>query len=61
MWSHDERKHISPVEFECSMKTCPHCGRINKKYVESHYTGGQPCALLAKYCTRCGGELERRK
>lgn len=58
MWSHDENKEISVVESKTSTILCPYCKRIVKKYVESHYTGGIPCVLLAKYCRWCGGSLE---
>lgn len=60
MWSHDERKEISPAVAEAAAQICPRCKMPTKKYVKSHYTGGQPCVLLANYCQWCGGELERR-
>ena len=59
MWSHDEQKEISNGYIMMARVRCTHCGAIVKKYVESHYAGGEPCVLLAKYCIFCGSGLER--
>ena len=59
IWSHDEQKRINTLYAEVAKKKCPKCGREVRKYVESHYTGGQPCVLLAKYCRYCGSELKQ--
>lgn len=57
MWSHDERKEIPNIIAAFSTVRCPECGETVKKYVESHYTGGAKCVLLAKYCRYCQGSL----
>ncbi len=57
MWSHDERKEISNTMAASATIRCPKCGKTVKKYVESHYTGGIKCVLLAKYCHYCWGSL----
>ena len=58
MWSHDEAREITNMVAGMAMVRCPECGMLVKKYVESHYTGGMKCVLLAKYCQYCGGSLE---
>lgn len=58
MWSHDERKEIPNIVASFSTVRCPHCGAIVKKYVESHYTGGGKCVILANYCRYCTGSLD---
>ena len=60
MWSHDEQKEISNAYIMMARVRCTHCGSIVKKYVESHYTGGTPCVLLAKYCRYCNKELNNQ-
>ena len=59
MWSHDEQKQVNDGYVEIARVRCPHCGAPNRKYVKSHYTGGNSCVLLAKYCNYCNGSLER--
>ena len=59
MWSHDEGKHINGNYAAMATVRCPHCYCINRKYVESHYTGGAPCVLLARYCRNCSKELRQ--
>lgn len=58
MWSHDEQKEIPNIIAAFATIRCPECGSIVKKYVESHYTGGTKCVLLAKYCRYCRGSLD---
>ena len=58
MWSHDEKKEITKIEFATAVVRCSYCGSLVRKYVESHYTGGSPCALLARYCRYCSGYLK---
>lgn len=57
IWSHDENKSIPIFTADMSTIRCPECGKIVRKYVESHYTGGIKCVLLAKYCRYCNGAL----
>ena len=57
MWSHDEQKEINDGYAVMARITCKHCGAIVHKYVESHYTGGAKCVILAKYCRFCGNAL----
>ena len=61
MWSHDEQKEINDVYASAARIRCEHCGKIIKKYVESHYTGGAKCVLLTNYCRYCGYEIIERK
>lgn len=58
MWSHDEQKEVSTGTVAMARVRCPHCDSIVPKYVQSHYTGGQLCVLLAKYCRYCRGSLD---
>ena len=58
MWQHEEQREISNFEFETARTTCLKCGHLNRKYLESHYTGGMRCCIKAKYCSICGTELE---
>lgn len=60
MWSHDERKEIPNVVADMATVRCPKCGMVVKKYVESHYTGGTKCILLAKYCRYCRNSLNNK-
>lgn len=57
MWSHDENKEINDAYAKMARVRCPHCNGINPKYIESHYTGGNPCVILAKYCKYCRSYL----
>ncbi len=57
MWSHDEQKEINDGYAVMARITCKYCGAIVHKYVESHYTGGAKCVILAKYCRFCGNSL----
>ena len=57
MWSHDEQKEINDGYAVMARIACKHCGAIVHKYVESHYTGGAKCVILAKYCRFCGNAL----
>lgn len=57
MWSHDEQKRVNDGYVAMATVRCSHCGSIQKKYVKSHYTGGTPCVLLARYCRGCQKEL----
>lgn len=57
MWSHDENKNVSDGYVAMARVKCPNCGAILKKYVDSHYTGGSPCVLLARYCRHCNSSL----
>ena len=57
MWSHDEQKEINDSYAVMARITCKYCGAIVHKYVESHYTGGSKCVILAKYCRFCGNAL----
>ena len=50
MWSHDEQKEINDSYAVMARITCKYCGAVVHKYVESHYTGGSKCVILAKYC-----------
>ena len=59
MWSHDEQKNISDGYVAMARVRCPYCKCIVRKYVESHYTGGTPCVLFAKYCRNCGHSLSK--
>ena len=58
MWSHDEQKEVNNGYAVMARVRCPHCGAIVKKYIESHYTGGRPCVLLARYCRYCRNSLD---
>lgn len=60
IWCHDKGFYISMFEFYHDFVRCPVCGSYQPKYVESWYTGGQPCALLGKYCRNCGSELNNK-
>lgn len=53
VWSHDEGKRISDSYAAGARVRCKNCGAVVKKYVESHYTGGSKCVILAKYCRYC--------
>lgn len=57
IWSHDEQKNIPNFMAKNETITCKNCGKVVRKYVDSHYTGGQPCVLLAKYCRYCRESL----
>lgn len=57
MWSHDERKNINNGYAAMARVKCQNCGAIVRKYVDSHYTGGQSCVLLTKYCRYCNKPL----
>ena len=57
MWSHDEQKEINNGYAKMARVICVHCNSIQRKYVDSHYTGGTPCVLLARYCMICGKDL----
>ena len=57
MWSHDEQKEINDSYAVMARITCKYCGAVVHKYVESHYTGGSKCVILAKYCRFCGNAL----
>lgn len=57
MWSHDEQKEINDSYVVMARITCKYCGAVVHKYVESHYTGGSKCVILAKYCRFCGNAL----
>lgn len=57
VWSHDEKKAINIGYAVMAKKRCPQCAAINDKYANSHYTGGEPCVILTKYCRVCGAEL----
>lgn len=57
MWSHDEQKEINDNYAAMARITCKYCGAVVHKYVESHYTGGSKCVILAKYCRFCGNAL----
>ena len=57
MWSHDENREINDWYAENMLVRCPNCKALNHKYTKSHYTGGEPCVLLSKYCEFCGKEL----
>jgi hypothetical protein len=58
-WSHDEQKSISSFTARFSTIVCDRCGAILNKYVESHYTGGEPCVLLTKYCRYCNNHVRK--
>lgn len=58
MWQHEEQKEISDFEFTTSCVVCSKCGQVNRKYIESHYTGGNRCCIKAKYCSICGTSFE---
>lgn len=60
MWVHDEGCNISDFEAKHAKLNCPHCGKVVRRYVESWYSGGFPCMILAKYCRWCGEQLDRR-
>lgn len=57
MWSHDEAKEIPNIVADMETVRCPKCGMIVRKYVDSHYSGGIKCVLLAKYCRYCQSSL----
>lgn len=57
IWSHDEQHQITLYSAENWTVRCKRCGHIVNRYVKSHYTGGEPCVLLAKYCRHCGESL----
>ena len=50
MWSHDENREVNDWYAKNMLIRCPHCKVLNHKYMKSHYTGGEPCVLLSKYC-----------
>jgi len=58
VWSHDEGKRISDSYAAGARVRCKNCGAVVKKYVESHYTGGSRCVILAKCCRYCGNYLD---
>lgn len=58
IWSHDEQKYVTRMEVNLSKVVCMNCGAVHNKYCESHYTGGAVCAILTKYCRKCGASLE---
>lgn len=59
IYSHDEQKRINVGYSKMATVRCPSCGAVDRKYVDSHYTGGSPCVLLAKYCRYCHSSLKQ--
>lgn len=57
IYLHEEQRSITKIEFLAAYVTCRNCGRKQRKYVESWYSGGFPCALKSRYCEICGSEL----
>lgn len=59
IWCHDLNAWVTELDVKFMIVRCPYCGEKNNKYVKSHYTGGMPCVLLTKYCSKCGQALRR--
>ena len=53
---HDEQRRITKNELLTAMVKCRDCGNVQRKYVESWYSGGFPCALKSKFCRECGSD-----
>lgn len=54
MWLHDEQREISLSEVNNETVICPICGKTDKKYIRSWYSGNTPCIIKASFCGKCG-------